>query len=98
MRKMNIISGIALMAALAGCGGAGGGYGTNPGTTGGTPGGTTGGSNPVVNGTTVTLMDNNSFSPGNLGVSAGQTVIWKWGQCTGDGYSTCPSHNVTFDD
>jgi plastocyanin len=91
-----LISAIALMVGLAGCGGAAGGYGTNPGTN---PGGTNpGGSNPVVNGTTVSLMDNNSFSPSNLGISAGQTVIWKWGQCTGDGYSTCTSHNVTFDD
>jgi plastocyanin len=86
------------MVMLGACGGAGG-YGTNPGTTtGGNPGGTTGGSNPVVNGTAVTLMDNNSFSPNNLGISAGQTVTWKWGACSGDGYSTCVSHNVTFDD
>jgi plastocyanin len=88
-------SGIALAVTLAACGGAGGGYGTTPGTT-GNPNGN--GSNPVVNGNTVTLLDNNSFSPGNLGVAAGTTVTWKWGQCTGDGYSTCVSHNVTFDD
>jgi plastocyanin len=84
------------MAMLAACGGAGGGYGTSPGTTTGNP--SSGGSNPIVNGTAVTLMDNNSFSPSNLGVTAGQTVVWKWGACAGDGYSTCVSHNVTFDD
>ena len=95
MNRMKFLSGLVLAAAMAGCGGAGGGYGTNPGTT-GNPSGS--GSNPVVNGNTVTLMDNNSFSPSNLGASVGQTVTWKWGACVGDGYSGCVSHNVTFDD
>lgn len=97
MNRVKFLSEIVLMAALAGCGGAGGGgYATTPGGSTGTPGGGT--SNPVVNGTTVSLLDNNSFSPSNLGVQAGQTVTWKWGTCTGDGYSTCVSHSVTFDD
>jgi plastocyanin len=87
---------MAALVVLAGCGGASGdGYGTNPG---GTTGGNNNGSNPVVQGTTVNLLDNNSFSPSNLGVKAGQTVTWQWGTCTGDGYSTCVSHSVTFDD
>jgi len=86
---------VLLGAVLAGCGGAGG-YGTGPSST--TGGNNPGSSNPVVQGTTVNLLDNNSFSPSNLGVQSGQTVTWKWGTCTGDGYSTCVSHNVTFDD
>ena len=99
MKRWTLMPALMLSVAVAGCGGAGGGYGTSPGTTtGGTTGPTSGGSNPVVNGTSVSLMDNNSFSPSNLGVSAGQTVIWKWGQCVGDGYSSCVTHNVTFDD
>lgn len=93
MNKMNLIPGIALAVALVGCGGSTSGYGTSPGSTGNPPS-----SNPVVNGTTVNLQDNNSFSPSNLGVQAGQTVTWKWGQCVGDGYSGCVSHSVTFDD
>src|SRR5215471_13162381 len=95
MRRILCLSGVALALTLAACGGGAGGYSTNPGTTGNPPGG---GSNPIVNGSSVTLTDNNSFSPSNLGVAVGATVTWKWGQCSGDGYSTCVSHNVTFDD
>lgn len=96
MYRRTFLSAMIVAVALAGCGGAGGGgYATSPGTNGNPPGGT---SNPVVNGTVVNLTDANSFTPSNLGVSAGATVTWKWGQCTGDGYSTCVSHNVTFDD
>lgn len=43
-------------------------------------------------------MDNNSFSPSNLGIQAGQKVTWKWGACSSDGYAGCVTHNVTFDD
>jgi len=95
MNRTTLSAGIALMAALAGCGGAGGGYGTNPGTNNNPTG-----SNPgsPASGNSVSLLDNNSFSPNNLAVTAGTTVTWKWPQCTGDGYSTCASHNVTFDD
>ena len=96
MMRLRFLAAATLGVALIGCGGAGGGYGTSPsGTTGGNNGV---GSNPVVQGTTVNLLDNNSFSPSNLGIQAGQTVTWKWGTCTGDGYSTCVSHSVTFDD
>jgi plastocyanin len=95
MHRMKFFLSIAIAGAVAGCGGAAGGYGTSPGTT---TGGTSGGSNPIVAGSTVNLMDNNSFSPSNLGIHAGQTVTWKWGACSGDGYSGCVSHNVTFDD
>jgi len=87
---------VLLTAALAGCGGSGGGYGTNPGTT---TGGNTGGGNPAPTpgGNTVTLVDN-SFTPSVLNVAVGTTVAWKWAACTGDGYSACPTHSVTFDD
>lgn len=93
MNRTTLSAGIALMAALAGCGGASGGTSpkTNNNPTGGNPG-------PVASGNTVSLLDNNSFSPSTLTVTAGATVTWNWPQCTGDGYSTCASHNVTFDD
>ena len=95
MVRSKVLVSMSLCAVVVGCGGAGG-YGTSPsGTTGGN---NPGGSNPVVQGTTVNLLDNNSFSPSNLGVQAGQTVTWKWGACTSDGYSGCVTHNVTFDD
>src|SRR5436305_4690442 len=87
-------------AVLAGCGGAGGSssYGTGPVSTGG--GGQTGGgtTTPTTGTNTINLMDNNSFNPTNLAVPAGTTVTWKWPTCSGDGYSTCVTHNVTFDD
>src|SRR5215467_1199870 len=82
MNRMTLSAGIALMAVLAGCGGAGG--GTSPDST--------------ASGNTVSLLDNNSFSPSTLTVTAGTTVTWKWPQCTDGGYSTCASHSVTFDD
>ena len=85
MNRMTLSVGIALMAALAGCGGAD--SGMSPGTN----------NNPTgVN--TVSLLDNNSFSPSTLTVTAGTTVTWKWPQCTDGGYSTCATHSVTFDD
>src|SRR5579885_3160771 len=89
----------AMAAAATACGGAGGGSSSPTQPNGGT-GGNGGGINPTpTTGTNVVnLLDNNSFSPNNLAVSAGVTVTWKWGQCTGDGYSGCVSHNVTFDD
>jgi len=94
MNRTTLSAGIALMAALVGCGGASG--GTNPNTNNNPTGG--GNPGPVASGNTVSLLDNNSFSPSTLTVVAGTTVTWNWPQCTGDGYSTCASHNVTFDD
>jgi len=57
---------------------------------------------PPVTGNSVTV-ENNSFAPGALSVSPGQTVTWTWDACSGtDPYTgqpgTCVSHGVTFDD
>lgn len=47
-------------------------------------------------------VTNNSFTPGDLTVSAGTTVTWNWDTCSGgDPYGngeTCVAHNVVLDD
>jgi plastocyanin len=52
------------------------------------------------------MIADNAFNPTGVTVSPGTTVTWKWAACTpdngggyGGGYGTsCPTHNVTFDD
>lgn len=50
---------------------------------------------------TVKVM-NNSFTPGDLTVSAGTTVTWNWDTCSGgDPYGNggvCVAHSVVLDD
>ena len=79
---------------LGACGGGGGSYSTAPG--GNNPGS---GNNSSPN--TVTLTTD-SFSPSNITVPANTTVTWKWDSCSDPGgyggYSTCVSHNLSFDD
>jgi plastocyanin len=50
------------------------------------------------------LVENNSFNPATLTVTAGTTVKWTWATCSGgsDPYGggtgqTCVSHSVTWD-
>jgi plastocyanin len=54
---------------------------------------------PPVNTVRVT---NNSFTPGDLTVSAGTTVTWSWDTCSGgDPYGNgevCVAHSVVLDD
>lgn len=47
---------------------------------------------------TVTVR-NNAFAPGDVTVSRGGTVTWRWDSCSGDGYGgqSCTAHSVTFD-
>lgn len=86
---------------LAACGGAGGAdtLGTGPGTSNNPPVTPTG---PL--GTNSVTIADNAFNPAAVSISPGTAVIWKWAACTPDtgsygGYSsTCPTHNVTFDD
>ena len=93
---------LATVAAL-GCGGAAGtdGYGTGPSNNNPPP------QNPPATppAANTVMIANDAFNPNAVTVSPGTTVTWKWAACTnnGDGYggyggSTCPTHNVTFDD
>ena len=97
MRYTRFLAAPVVALLLAACGG-GGSYGTGPGNPGGgsNPGG---GNNSSPN--TVTLTAD-SFSPSSLTVPANTTVTWKWDSCSDPGgyggYSTCVSHNITFDD
>ena len=99
MHHRLLVAALAAAAALSACGGGsdstyGNGPTTNPGTT--NPGGTTGG----VSTNTVVIADQ-TFNPGVVSVPVGTTVTWEWKACSDDGYggySTCVSHNVTFDD
>jgi len=91
MRYIKQVAVLAISVSLAACGGSSG-YPTsnnnNP--------------PPPTGGTNITVS-NNTFAPGNLSVTAGQTVTWNWDACTGtDPYTgqpgTCVSHSVMFDD
>jgi plastocyanin len=88
--------GVLVVAAALACGGS-----TDPGTAGDqTPGGGgTGGGGSGTVGTTVTVT-NNTFTPDNVTIPVGGTVLFKWDACVGDGYgsTTCTSHTVTFND
>jgi len=46
---------------------------------------------------TVTIKER-SFSPQSITVAPGTTVSWVWSPCSSGEYTTCPTHNVTFDD
>ena len=81
-----------LTAMLCACGG--GGSATGPAASRDNPGN----SSSQNGGNTVTLDASNTFVPGIVNVNMGMTVTWKWATCSGDGYSTCPTHSVTFDD
>ena len=91
MRHLTTIVICTLLAALAGCGGAG----TDPGYGGNPPGG-----NPPPPSPNAITVGNNSFEPSSVTVSAGTTVTWTWNACTGDGYGgkTCTEHSVAFAD
>jgi plastocyanin len=94
MRHLTSLVISALLAAAAGCGGAG----TDPGYgSGGPPGGNPPPGNPSPNSVTIT---NNTFDPASVTVSVGQSVTWTWNACSSDGYggNMCTDHNVTFDD
>ena len=94
-----LVAALAAAAALSACGGGsdstyGNGPTTNPGTT--NPGGTTGGVS-----TNAVVIADQTFNPGVVSVPVGTTVTWEWKACSDDGYggySSCVSHNVTFDD
>lgn len=99
MRQTRLVACFALATALAACGGGGSSaLSTSPG----------GNTNPSGGGTTpapsnLVTLANLTFSPNTITVSAGSTVNWKWNDCSGGdgyggGYTTCVSHNVTFDD
>ena len=94
MRHSRFLAVPVLALLVAACGGGGGSYSTAPG--GNNPGG---GKDNSPN--TVTLTAD-SFSPNNITVPANTTVTWKWDSCTDaggyGGYSTCVSHNLSFDD
>lgn len=97
--------GLALaMFAVTACGGGGGsngGYGMVPPSSPPPPVTPT----PPTSPNTVMIADI-AFNPTAVTVSPGTTVTWKWAACTpdngggyGGGYGTsCPTHNVTFDD
>ena len=77
--------------ALTACGSSGGTEPTPP-----AGGGPTGGAGTGV---TVTVS-NNDYSPGQVTVTRGTTVTWRWDSCSGDPYGgqVCVLHSVTFDD
>ena len=94
MRRTLQWSALALASVLAGCGGSG--YSTSP--------SNQPSNNPPTNnppsGTNVNVR-NNSFSPGTLNLTAGQTATWTWDSCSNDPYgggNTCISHDIVFDD
>jgi len=87
-------AGVLLLIVGIACGGS-----TEPGGGGTTqnPGG--GGGGGVTAGATVTVA-NNTFTPDNVTIPIGQTVVFRWDSCTGDGYGStmCTAHTVTFSD
>lgn len=83
-----------------GCGGGGGGGSSATPTSPTTP------SNPAPTTPTApntVTVQNNTFSPASLTVSAGTTVTWNWDTCSsskdpyGGTSTTCVNHSVTWD-
>ena len=99
MRHRTLLATAAVLAAaVTACGGSSDSpYSTGPSTS---PGATNPGGSTGVNTNTVLIADQ-AFNPGTVNVPVGTTVTWQWQACSDDGYggySTCVSHNVTFDD
>lgn len=101
MRQWRWITAAAVVLAIAACGGSGSDSGsgsglTNPGGT-GTPTPPGGGAN-----TNTITLESQSFSPSEITVPKGTTVVFSWAACDssygGYGSGGCVSHNVVFDD
>ena len=102
MRQWRWITVAAVVLAIAACGGSGSDSGSGSGLTNpGGPGTPTppGGGGSSTN--TITL-ESQSFSPSEITVPKGTTVVFSWAACDssygGYGSGGCVSHNVVFDD
>lgn len=88
MRLTGLLAVVALFS-IGACGGGDGSAG---------PGSPSGNTPTPPGGITVT---NNRFLPVTKTVAPGETVVWAWSSCTGEGGyeggQTCVEHNVTFD-